>query len=200
MQVVREQRRPQAGDWAHPSVASPGERQLSGRKGERAHGAMGGGWQRGAQEESCVVSSWMRVSMICCGCGMRSNKAATKYSRSLSLFPYSSLLDGGEVGGVERAQVTMASDMAGRGEEKKKTAARRAAAEAQGVRRRARKRPTISTAAMRALDHEEEEGHEEEATLSIEARATKGDQGRPRGHLESNRNLARPRLPNQRRG
>lgn len=32
-------------------------------------------------------------------------------------------------------------------------------------------------AAMRALDHEEEEGHEEEATLSIEARATKSDQG-----------------------
>lgn len=36
---------------------------------------------------------------------------------------------------------------------------------------------TISTAAMRALDHEEEEGHEEEATLSIEAWATKGPLG-----------------------
>lgn len=38
-------------------------------------------------------------------------------------------------------------------------------------------RTISSTAAMRALDHEEEEGHEEEATLSIEARATKGPPG-----------------------
>lgn len=173
--------------------------------------------------------------------------AATK--RSPFPLPYSSLLDEG----AERAQVTMASDMASRREEKKKTERERrrrrhkvCAGEQESGRtgpthqvgfvdwfgnvmsskinktafalgRRLRWRPedddknfcvgpgktrvskvkakhfsylwyfstarnglccrTISTAAMRALDHEEEEGHEEEATLSIEARATKGPLG-----------------------
>ncbi|XP_014551549.1 hypothetical protein COCVIDRAFT_20221 [Bipolaris victoriae FI3] len=78
----------------------------------------------------------------------------------------------------------MTSGMASRGEEKKKDGREKGAGG--GTRRagRARKRPYGSNsprlsaqAAMRALDHEEEEGHEEEATLSIEARATKSDQG-----------------------
>lgn len=87
---------------------------------------MAGGWQRGAQEESCVVSSWMRVSM------MLRLWDAEQHGRHQTLplpLAYSSLFHEG----VERAQVTVGSGIASRGEEKEKTGARRAPAEAQEI-------------------------------------------------------------------